>query len=110
MEKSRVSKLLNSDKFLAIISVFIAVILWAYVSYVLDPETQKQILDIPVKFINEQALMNSSLIMDEKEYFVDIEVKGRRNVLSSLNNKSVSAEVDLSRYLKLGTNKVNVKI
>lgn len=110
MEKSRINDLFHNDKFIRFISIIIAIILWAYVSYVINPETQKQINDIPVNFINDQVLLNSGLILKNKGYSVNLEVSGRRNVVSSLNSEVLSAEIDLSRYLKMGTNRVTAKI
>lgn len=110
LETSRINKLLKSDVFLRITSVFIAITLWAYVSFVLDPETTKEYKNVPVRFINEQNLSNSGLSVIENGYSVNFEVKGRRNILSTIDSERLWAVADLSEYNKLGRNRIGVKI
>lgn len=110
LEKGRIKELFNKDIFLRLFSVFVAIILWAYVSFVLDPETQKEFTNIPVKFVNEQNLLNSGLTLVNNNYNVSFLVKGRRNIVSSINKERLSAEADLTGYSKLGRNRLSVKI
>lgn len=110
LEKSRIKELYKKDAFLKIFSIFIAIILWSYVSFVLDPETEKELTNIPVKFVNEQALTNTGMTLINSEYTVDFIVKGRRNVVNAINKDRVFAEADLAGLSKLGRNKISVKI
>lgn len=110
METGRINKLLKNDIFLRIASVFIAITLWAYVSFVLDPEATKQFKDVPVRFINEQELANAGLTVIDEGYTVNFEVKGRRNILSTIDKERIWAVADLSEYNKPGRNRMSVKI
>jgi YbbR domain-containing protein len=110
LETSRIKELFKQDAFLKIISVFIAIILWSYVSLVLDPEIEKEFPNIPVKFINEQELINSGMTLINSEYSVNFVVKGRRNIINSINKEKIFASADLSGLSKLGRNEIEVKI
>lgn len=110
LETSRINKTLKSDMFLKIASVFIAITLWAYVSLVLDPETTKQFKDVPVRFINEQDINNLGLAVVDEGYSVSFEVKGRRDILSTIDNERIWAVADLSVINKVGRNRMSIKI
>lgn len=110
LETSRVKKLFKQESFIKVLSVFIAIILWGYVSFVLNPQKQKEFTNVPVRFTNEQDLLNAGLTLVDSNYTANFEVKGRRNIIDSLNKDRIWAEANLSGYTKLGRNRVSLKV
>jgi len=92
-----------------ILSIAFAVIFWIYVIDQVNPEMEKWINDVPVQLQNESYLTNEGLLlMDSKEYFVDIEVSGRRNDILGFSADDMVVSADLRGYGK-GLNVVPIK-
>jgi YbbR domain-containing protein len=72
--------MLNSNTFYKIISVLVAVVLWAYVIEATEPVKKQTIQDVPVQLLNEESLAARGLALSgEANYTVDVEIrrKGR---------------------------------
>jgi YbbR domain-containing protein len=80
-----------------ILSVAIAVILWFYVITEQNPVVLKDIT-IPVKIVNMEALNRSDLIMleDPASYSVTIRIKGKKETLDLVNERTLTAYGDIS--------------
>jgi YbbR domain-containing protein len=92
-----------------ILSIAFAVIFWIYVIDQVNPEMKKWINDVPVQLQNESYLTNEGLLlMDSKEYLVDIEVSGRRNDILGFSSDDVVVSADLRGYGK-GLNVIPIK-
>ncbi len=89
-----------------IISLLFAILFWLYVMDQVNPEMIKELENIQVELLNASSVtQNGLVIMDEQEFFVDVEVKGRRNDLFDVSNDDVRVTADLSGYGK-GINSV----
>ncbi len=100
----------KSDITLKIFAVIIALTLWIVVMRNENPEGTWEIRNIDVDFNNMEALEKSGLIiMDPKEAFVSVEVKGRTSERKELLTENIKAVVDLSGYSE-GERKVPIKV
>jgi len=92
-----------------VLSIAFAVLFWIYVIDQVNPEMKKWISDVPVQLQNESYLTNEGLLlMDSKEFLVDIEVSGRRNDILGFASNGVVISADLRGYGK-GLNVVPIK-
>ena len=96
---------IRSNTFLGIISVIIAISLWIYVAYVANPEYERWIEGVIVEpqkvdrqFDEGVLKIVSSDHMDllKKSYKIDVKVRGKRNVVSSLGSDDIICTVDFS--------------
>ena len=100
--------MLNSNTFYKIISVILAVVLWAYVIQVMDPMKKETIKDVPVQLLNEESLTARGLALSgSTDYTVDVVVEGKKGELSKLTSEDISANADLFGF-SLGKNYIAV--
>ena len=93
----------SGTKFL---SLALAVLFWFFVMDQVDPEITRVFENIPVQLTNTQELDQSSLkIMNQTDFFVNVEVTGRRNNVLSLNSKNIYLWADM-RSVRSGINNV----
>jgi YbbR domain-containing protein len=86
-----------------ILSLLIAVVLWGYVAFAVNPESDKTVAGIPVEFINERELSNRDLILvDGGASTVDVRFSGRFQNLMKVNSTTVTAIVDLRQITTAG--------
>ena len=91
-----------------ILSVAIAVILWAIVIGGENPIKDRTIHSVPVQLKNLESLTNNNLaIAGDTYYTVDVKVKGQRTVVDPLTTKDIIVEADLFGYGK-GQNYINL--
>ena len=91
----------KSNTFLAVVSVIIAVVIWIYVVYEVNPMYETWITDVPVKCANVSDLFEegSLVITGENESLLkngvtmSIRVKGKRSVVSSIKQKNFSCVI-----------------
>lgn len=102
--------MLNNKKLNIILSIAIAVCLWAYVIGETNPKDSKVFKNIPIEFINEEALDNSELaVLDASNSTVDVTLTGTRVGLSSIKPSEISATVDLADAA-MGNNELKINI
>jgi len=102
--------MLNSNTFYKIISVLLAVVLWAYVIEATEPVKRQVIPDVPVQLLNEESLTARGLaISGEANYTVDVEIQAKRADLSRISAGDIVAEADLFGY-SIGKNYILVTI
>ena len=95
-------KFIKSNTFYGIVSVIIAILLWIYAVYEVNPQYEMWIRNVPVSVLNvDSAFTNGNLEVVgenrdilEKSYKVDVKVKGKRNVVSSLEKKDIICTLD----------------
>lgn len=89
-----------------LLSLAMAILFWFFVMDQVDPEISRIIESVPVQLINTQELDQSSLkIMNQTDFFVNVEVTGRRNNVLGLNSKSIYLWADM-RTVRSGVNNV----
>jgi YbbR domain-containing protein len=100
--------LFKSKKANIVLSILIAVALWAYVVGVVDPETNKTVRDVSVEFVNTDALAESGLALaDPCKKTVNIRLVGDRSDIIKLDESKVRAIADVSECEK-GSNSVTI--
>jgi hypothetical protein len=93
----------SGTKFL---SLALAVLFWFFVMDQVDPEITRVFENIPVQLTNTQELDQNNLkIMNQTDFFVNVEVTGRRNNVLGLNSKNIYLWADM-RSVRSGINNV----
>lgn len=101
----------EKDSVLKIFSFIIAIIIWIYILIVLDPSVDTTIKDIPIKYTQQNALVNQGLsIVDENKETVEIKVNGSRKRLVNINSDNISATVDLSSVTTAGKHSLPIML
>ncbi|MEG1164231.1 MAG: hypothetical protein RR313_06610 [Anaerovoracaceae bacterium] len=102
--------MLNNKKVNMIISLVIAIGLWAYVLGEINPATTETIKDIPIVFVNETMLDDQGLaILEASDTAISITVSGQRSRVSQLEKGDVSAVVDLAEA-EVGDNQLKIMV
>ena len=93
----------SGTKFL---SLALAVLFWFFVMDQVDPEITRVFENIPVQLTNTQELDQNNLkVMNQTDFFVNVEVTGRRNNVLGLNSKNIYLWADM-RSVRSGINNV----
>lgn len=99
---------LSHNTGLKLFSLILALLFWVYVMDQVDPEITRVFENVPIQLINLQELDQNNLkIMNQHDYFVNVEVVGRRNNVINLNSKSIYLWTDM-RGVKKGTNTLSI--
>lgn len=102
--------MLNNKKFNIVLSLIIAVGLWAYVIGETNPTDTKTFRDIPIMFINEDALDDSNLaVLDVSADAMSVTLSGTRSNINRINAQDITATVDLADAGK-GKNELKINI
>ncbi|MDP9751250.1 CdaR family protein [Thermoanaerobacter pentosaceus] len=103
--------MLTKDFTIKLLSLVLAFLLWLYVMGEENPEIPYDINNVPVKLINSDILEKKGLIvLDEKNYTVNVKIKGRRSDVLNIAAQNISAFADLSRVNSKGTNVIPVTV
>ncbi len=113
-KKYSLHNLLKDNRFVLVLSVFLAVIFWATVCISLSPETQVVIENVPVKIEMENSVPSQYglRMFGENTYTVDITVSGSKYIVGG---RSVSADdfnvtASTSLVTSSGTHSLPVKV
>ncbi|MBM7562817.1 CdaR family protein [Fusibacter tunisiensis] len=91
-----------------ILSIILAFLFWLFVIDQVDPEITKVIENVPVQLINIQELDQNNLkIMNQYDYFVNVEVIGRRNSVLGMSASGISLWADM-RTVRAGNNSIYI--
>jgi len=91
-----------------IFSIVFAMLFWVYVMDQVNPVITKEMDSIKVELLNIDTIEdNGLLIMNNKEFFVDIILEGRRDEILSLNKNDILLSADLMGY-KSGMNVIKI--
>jgi len=97
-------KLLDNNLFLRILSVLIAIGLWAFVLYTVKPTTQKVYKNINVTFKGEYVLEDENLaILKDIPLKADVEIKGPRVDVARIDSGDITVSVNVENIKKVGT-------
>ncbi len=96
---------------LKIISLLFAIVLWFYIIQVQAPEIERNIKDVPVLF-TQQAELNSRnlMLINDKEYSVDLKIRGQRKFLQDLDNTDVAVSADVGNIYSTGTHTIHTSV
>lgn len=97
------SGLFENKLFCLIFSVFLSILLWAYVEYVQNPDVNVMIYGIPITYTGDEKLAENNLVVTDKDTAsLNVRFVGKRNALMHLSSKNLSAEVSYDDIIRNG--------
>ena len=97
-KKSEMNSIFKSKAFYIIFSIIASIALWMYVAYVENPEITVAVSGVQVETIGEDVLADNDLVVtDISNTTLTLRFRGTRNIITKLDNSSVSVTVDLSQ-------------
>lgn len=87
------------DTIVKILSVLIAIFLWFYVITEQNPVVPKEVT-LPIRLVNVESLAKNDLVMlnDLNSFSMTLKLKGKKEILDTVNLNSLTAYADLSGY------------
>ncbi len=106
------SALIRNNRFLMIASILISFALWMWVAIEKSPEVTKVITGIPVQINLENSIPEQLglQIFGESEFTVDVTVKGKKYILSSLDANDIDVVANTNYVDSSGTKTLQLKI
>lgn len=102
--------MLKNKSVVKMISVVLAIVLWAYVIGEVNPTVKKTVSDIPVELTNTETLADRDLALQgDEEYFATVVVEGARSELNELRVADIHITADMYGY-GLGENHVSLDV
>lgn len=102
--------MLRNKNIVRILSLLIAVVLWAYVMGEINPETTIKFKNINVEILNQESLEDRGLaLVGTRNYTVDIALEGKRSAVKKVKKEDIGVTADVTGYKK-GTHYVEVKV
>lgn len=103
--------IMKNDMSTKIISLLFAIILWFYIIQVQSPEVERTVKDVPVLFTQKAVLEERNLMLiNDKEYTVDLKLRGQRKYLMDLNKSNLSVSADVSNIDSTGSHSVYTNV
>jgi len=94
-----------------LLALFCAIVLWVYVAILLDPTTTSIVRNIPIKFANTSEINSKNLIItSESGSSLDVTIQAPRSAISRINNKNITAVVDLLPYASAGEHDIPIQL
>ncbi|WP_288917754.1 YbbR-like domain-containing protein [uncultured Eubacterium sp.] len=91
-----------------VISLVVALALWAYVVGVKDPEMTRTYRNIPIRFLNEQTLTKNELaVLSKSVTEINVTLRGTRSSIHRVKESDILATVNLSGAQN-GTNSLRI--
>ena len=104
------SKQKKNEHTIKIFALVFAVILWSYVMSDVNPKITKEYRNVNVVYSNMDELDRSNIVvMEPKEVTINVKVSGRRSDILAIDDKDISAKLDLSGYSE-GSKKVPIYV
>lgn len=100
----------NRGKFWRLFSsIILALLVWYSVNGSTSNILTRYITDIPVSLVNEEALNERGLTLDNNQtYFVNLELRGTEQSLDNIDVGEITAQVDLGQIDSAGTQSLDV--
>ena len=99
------------DSFLKVVSFIVAIILWIYVVWVVDPSVDVVVKDIHIRYANQAMLEGRGLsLVADPDATVELKIRGSRKKIANIDNKNIYATVDLANMTKEGTFSLPISI
>ena len=95
-----------------IVSLFISIGLWLYVTNTENPIRTVEVSKVPVQLLNANDLSKQGMaLVPNQSIYVDLKVEGYSQDVYKLNKDNFSIKIDLAEYaLKLGDNSIPTTI
>lgn len=92
-----------------VVSLLIAIALWAFVIGTMDPTVKKTYSDVNVSFTGEAALNDAGLAIAKSSIStISVTISGKKSVVNDMEASDILATIDV-RNLALGENKCAIK-
>jgi YbbR domain-containing protein len=106
------SRMLESDRFVRLLSVVVAIIIWFIVAYNVDPNKKDWVNEIVVDMdlTDTTPEANHLSVIDVEQDKVRVQVEGKRYRISNLKPEDFVAEPELGRVNKPGEYDIKVNI
>lgn len=102
--------MLNNKTAVKILSVLIAIILWAYVMGEVTPTSSQTLKDVKVNVVNEEVLNEEGLALSgSTDYRVNVTLEGKRSIVKNVEKDELDVTADVQGY-KRGTHYVKVRV
>lgn len=102
--------MLENKKLNMILSLIIAIALWAFVIGEINPQATRVYRDVPIELIQQELLAESGLaVYSVSDRLVSVTLTGTRSEINKIDAKDVSATVDLADAY-LGENELSVDV
>jgi len=96
---------------LKLLAFLCAIVLWFYVAIFQNPITSINVRNIPINFSNMSVITSKNLVItSENNELLDLKIGAPRSSISKLNNKNITATIDLSAYAKKGEYDIPIQI
>ena len=96
-------KIIDSRWLYMVLSLFLAIVLWRYVTNDLNPTQTDTLTSVPVVFNGLDALEERGMMISEGlEQTVTLRIQAKRNVIQQLSNENVSVVIDVSTITTTG--------
>ena len=103
--------LLFNDRWLKVISILVALIIWLYIVVFIDPIIEISVRDVPIQFIGSETLEQSGLcIVSESETVINLKVKGKRKRMGTNAMKNIIARADVSGISQEGVHNIPIEV
>ena len=110
-KKFSLRKLIYTDKYLIIISLFLAVVVWVITSMNVSPETDKTVSVTVNVSTNSEAQQQLGIeSYGEKEITVDVTVSAKRYIVRDITADDLNVSVDTSSVLQAGYHTVPITV
>ena len=104
-------KIMQNKRVIKIICIALATLLWFYVSYQENPTMSKTVRNVPLTIVGEQMLKeNGFSVLSISAEDVDIKATAKRLSLARINNKTLTATVDVSSIKSSGTHVIPASV
>lgn len=101
----------NEKLIRAIIAAVLAVIVWFIINGSSTDLVEQDINSIPVTLVNVETLQDKQLVLaDNRNYYVNLTVRGTDTSLHAINRQEITAEVDMSEVDSAGEQQLEVTI
>lgn len=112
MKKFKWEKLWGDRRFLLLLSLCIAILLWTYVTMVVMPNTDTTLSDVPVDFTYDSAKYTTLGldIVNEPSYTVDLSLSGDGSVLGAASASDFVVYPDYSSVKGAGSQTLNLNV
>ena len=102
--------MLENKRVNMILSLLIAIALWAFVIGEVNPEATRVYRDIPIHLIHEAALDESDLaVLSSSDASLTVTISGTRSEVNQIREKDIVATVDLNQAA-IGENQLRVDV
>lgn len=104
-------RIFANDNALKVISVIVAVLIWAYIILVLDPAVEVSVRDLPIQFVGEEQLNENGIsVVNESATSISIKLKGSRKKMGRYDMKTIIAKADVSGISEVGQTTIPVEV